>query len=122
MNTGQLIKEVFESRGMTKAAFADDINYSRQNIYPVFGRDSIQTNLLHKICLSLKYNFFKHLSDEVEVLLDGNGHSAALDTPDHMFKTMKVKSEINQIRDENNHLQKQIKLMEELLVQYRSKS
>lgn len=58
-NLGKRIEEVFDKSGMTKTAFADKIGYSRNNVYNIFNRKTIDLNLLKKIGSVLDYNFLE---------------------------------------------------------------
>jgi len=58
---GQLIKERFEASGMEATQFAKLINKERSNVYNIFQRESIDTELLKKIGQVLRYDFFVDL-------------------------------------------------------------
>jgi len=58
---GQIIKERLEAQKMEVTEFAKRINRERSNIYNIFQRDSIDTNLLKIIGQVLEYDFFQHL-------------------------------------------------------------
>ena len=49
IHIGQQVKLVLETRGITVTEFAKRINKSRENIYSIFTRKSIDTGLLAKI-------------------------------------------------------------------------
>jgi hypothetical protein len=55
---GKLIRAVFDTSGMTITALAKKIKTTRQNVYGIFERDSIDTFLLVKISKELKHDFF----------------------------------------------------------------
>lgn len=57
---GKKIEEIFKKSGMTKTAFADKIEYSRNNVYNIFNRKTIDIKLLKKIGNVLDYDFLKH--------------------------------------------------------------
>lgn len=59
VNIGEEIKRVLESSEMTVTAFAKKINMERTNVYDIFKRSSIDTQLLNKIGQVLNYNFFE---------------------------------------------------------------
>ena len=59
---GQQIKLVLETKGISVTEFARRINKSRENIYSIFTRKSIDTGLLAKISEVLDYDFFKPFS------------------------------------------------------------
>ena len=79
---GQQIKIVIEQKGITITEFAKRINKSRENVYSIFTRKTIDTGLLAVISDVLDYDFFKNLS-----------------------KTYKaIESELQEIREQNEFL------------------
>ena len=64
LNLGNKIKEIFDSKGITVVEFAKRINTSRENVYAIFHRVSIDTYLLARICDVLDYNFFELVTPE----------------------------------------------------------
>lgn len=58
LHIGEEIKKVFDKSGMKVQAFADKINYSRQNVNGIFKRSSLDTDLLLKISNVLNHDFF----------------------------------------------------------------
>jgi hypothetical protein len=58
---GQIIKEKLDASKMEVTVFAKAINKERSNIYNIFRRDSIDTELLKKIGQVLDYDFFQDL-------------------------------------------------------------
>jgi transcriptional regulator with XRE-family HTH domain len=79
VNIGQKIKEVFETRGITVTEFARRINKSRENMYSIFSRKTIDTGLLLAISRVLDFDFFKlyshsnyFLQEEVQKLKEEN--------------------------------------------------
>ncbi len=46
---GKLIQKAVKTRGLTVTEFADQIHYSRRNVYQIFEKDNIDTDLLDKI-------------------------------------------------------------------------
>ncbi len=55
------MKAVLETKGITVTEFAKRINKSRENVYSIFTRKSIDTNLLSKISEVLEFDFYKPL-------------------------------------------------------------
>jgi hypothetical protein len=68
VNIGQQIKLVVESRGITITEFAKRINKSRENVYSIFSRKTIDTGLLSTISRVLDYDFFSHFSSKYQEL------------------------------------------------------
>ena len=66
VNIGKQIKDVFDKKGFTVTEFARRINKSRENVYSIFKRKTIDTGLLTTISIILEYDFFKlyNLSNE----------------------------------------------------------
>jgi len=79
-HVGQQIKAVVELKGITVTEFAKRINKSRENVYSIFNRKTIDTGLLSKISEVLAFDFFKPLSKStyelekvVQALREENG-------------------------------------------------
>ena len=79
IHIGNQIKSVLESRGISVTEFAKRINKSRENIYSIFTRKTIDTGLLQSISRVLEYDFFMHLSathyilnEEIQLLKEEN--------------------------------------------------
>lgn len=54
---GEIIEKVFKDSGMTKKALAEKIGYSRNNIYNIFTRKTLDIGLLKKLGEVLNYDF-----------------------------------------------------------------
>lgn len=57
---GQIIKEVVEKRNYKVTTLAKELGTTRNNIYDIYERDSIDTYLLNRIGHILEYDFFEH--------------------------------------------------------------
>lgn len=66
MHIGEAIREELEKQGKTVVWLADELSYSRTNIYKIFNRPSIDTAVLRRISLALQTDFFKICSEEME--------------------------------------------------------
>ena len=62
---GQLIRDELKQQGRTVTWLAKAINCDRTNIYNIFERESIDTNLLIRISKALNRNFFEILTQEL---------------------------------------------------------
>jgi hypothetical protein len=62
IHIGQMIKARLEETGMKKSEFARRINRTSQNVYDIFQRKSIDTDLLSTISHILDCNFFEPYS------------------------------------------------------------
>lgn len=62
IHIGKKINQVFQKKGMTISEFGRRINKSRENVYDIFKRKTIDTGLLSQISDVLDYDFFQHLT------------------------------------------------------------
>lgn len=67
MHIGQLIKQELEVQGRTVVWFARNMSYSRTNIYKIFERSSIDTDVLLRVSMVLEVDFFKLYSEYLKV-------------------------------------------------------
>lgn len=65
MHIGQIIRQELEDQGRTVVWFAQQLSYSRTNIYKIFDRASIDTDVLLRISLILGVDFFEVYSKEI---------------------------------------------------------
>lgn len=67
MHIGQRIREVFDSRPKTFGikAFCQQLYCTRSNLYDIFSRQTIDSELLRRISEILEHDFFQDLSDEM---------------------------------------------------------
>jgi hypothetical protein len=72
IHIGEKIKNVLDSSDISVSDFARKINKSRGNIYSIFSRETIDTNLLLKISNVLEYDFFMLFSFSSKNLLEKN--------------------------------------------------
>lgn len=64
MHIGQRIKEVMHQKNVSVIAVAKELSCERTNIYNVFERENINTDLLRRLSLVLNHDFFRELSKE----------------------------------------------------------
>ena len=69
MHIGQMIQNRLKETGMKKTEFARRINITSQNVYDIFKRKSIDTNLLMTISETLNYNFMEPLAMKCQGLV-----------------------------------------------------
>jgi transcriptional regulator with XRE-family HTH domain len=68
IHIGKIIKQKVEASGMNKSEFGRRINTSPQNVYGIFKRKSIDTDLLSKISDVLETDFFLYYSKSVNIV------------------------------------------------------
>ncbi|MFL5730006.1 MAG: hypothetical protein ACJ75J_11015 [Cytophagaceae bacterium] len=74
-NIGSKIKGVVGKKGMTVSEFGRRINKSRENVYSIFKRKTIDTGLLVTISKVLEHDFFQYytsLPADIQKLKDEN--------------------------------------------------
>lgn len=59
LHIGEKIKEVFDNTNLKVVEFAKRLNTTRENVYDIFKRKSIDTQMLHDISQILNYDFFQ---------------------------------------------------------------
>ncbi|MBO6117999.1 MAG: XRE family transcriptional regulator [Bacteroidales bacterium] len=64
MNIGERIKEVMTQKQRGVTWLAKNLPCERSNVYYIFRRSSIDTELLQKLSKLLDHDFFKDLSEE----------------------------------------------------------
>jgi DNA-binding Xre family transcriptional regulator len=65
IHIGKLIKREMIQQGLKPGELAERIWVTRTNIYNIFERESIDTELLKRICKALHTNFFSPLAEEI---------------------------------------------------------
>ena len=63
---GHLVRQELERQQRTVAWFAKSISCDRSNVYDIFSRRYIDTELLERISRALGRNFFKDLADYMD--------------------------------------------------------
>jgi transcriptional regulator with XRE-family HTH domain len=71
IHIGKKIKEELYKQGISVSTFAKRINRSRNVVYDIFERESIDTALLNKIGLILRIDFFSLYSEQKEYRKEG---------------------------------------------------
>jgi hypothetical protein len=74
-NIGSKIRGVVEKKGMTVSEFGRRINKSRENVYSIFKRKTIDTGLLVTISKVLEHDFFQYYTSmpaDIQKLKDEN--------------------------------------------------
>ena len=64
---GQQIKAELVNQGISISDFARSINCSRPNVHDIMKRSSIDSELLMRISRVLHVNFFKRMSDQIDL-------------------------------------------------------
>jgi transcriptional regulator with XRE-family HTH domain len=64
INIGFKIKEIAESKNLSQEDLGKLINKTKQNVGDIYKRESVDTELLLKLCEVLKFDFFDLLYEE----------------------------------------------------------
>ena len=71
IDMGRMVEDVFRqlksrNRKCNVTWLATRLNCDRRNVYDIFRRSTIDTQLLAQICLVLEHNFFQDIAEMVE--------------------------------------------------------
>jgi plasmid maintenance system antidote protein VapI len=64
IHIGEMIHNEILKQHITVVKFAKLLNCDRTNIYRIFKRKSIDVDLLERICIILKVNFFEQYNND----------------------------------------------------------
>jgi len=121
IHIGQKIEEIVRLKRFPIVEFARKINTTRNNIYNIFSRESIDTELLRKIGEILEYDFFQLLSKSnnyiinetnVEVVQEHNSKYKSVD----LLNEMNFKKMILLLQKENEQLKERLSDKEDIIV------
>jgi hypothetical protein len=109
---GKKIEEIVRVKRIPIVEFAKQINTTRNNLYNIFNRESIDTELLRKIGVILDYDFFLFLSKiekgYEQCYANKSGKQSSLHSP-------RI-AELRKLEDKIHHLEKEIEQYKERLV------
>jgi len=72
IHIGEVIKETVHQKKMNVTEFAKKINYTRRNVYKIFNKSSIETEVLVKISEVLNENLFIRFLTNKEIASYGH--------------------------------------------------
>lgn len=116
LHIGKLIRKHLEELGMTKSEFARRLDTSPQNIYGIFKRKSIDTELLKNISTILNYDFFQYYASGALFVSEERapyGKERVVSALDLQREMEKLKKEYDVVRNENSYLKEIVQLMKE---------
>lgn len=78
IHMGEMVERVFREKSagdpkMSVKAFADWLHCDRRNVYDIFRRSTIDTQLLTSISILLEHNFFDDVSKLIQAEIDRLG-------------------------------------------------
>ena len=111
---GDLIKKTLSDRKMKLKDFAEELGMARQNIYRIFEKNSIETDLLIRISSVLNHNFFQYLDNQTLGITNGHHHVAGhVKSPGLEVELETCQNELRLAKKEIDYLKKIIELLEE---------
>lgn len=66
IHIGKVIEKVLRDQGKTVTWFARSLYCDRTNVYKIFQRESVDSEMLYRISKILAHDFFKYYSKELE--------------------------------------------------------
>lgn len=116
IHIGKKIKEELYQQKISVSVFAKKINRSRNVVYDIFERESIDTDLLNKISKILNCDFFSVYSSQKEYALDKvknfNVNDPAVLYGKHAEELDALKQQNEILLNEISYLKKIISLLE----------
>ena len=70
IHVGELIKERLKEEGKSVVWLAQELGCHRTNVYNIFEKSSLDTNILRRISIIMQYNFFDYLQDDTQKQID----------------------------------------------------
>ena len=111
VHIGNVIHEVYDAKGMKMSEFAKRIGTVRQNVYKIFERESINTDLLEKISQVLEHDFFQNYVQK-------ENKPGAANEDEATYKTTAIKKLEQQLEEkqmEIERLKKELELRERVI-------
>lgn len=112
IHIGKKIKEELYKQGISVSAFAKNINRSRNVVYDIFERESIDTALLNKIGFILRIDFFSVYSEQKEYKKEG---IVPLHVKDEKVNYNTVTEQIKSLEKENEALQNEVAYLKKII-------
>lgn len=117
LHIGKVVRKHLEELGMTKSEFARRLETSPQNIYGIFKRKSIDTQLLKEISTVLNYDFFQYYTTAALVVHEEKANYGGKDKVftalDLQREVEKLRKELEILKNENQYLKEIHQLMKE---------
>jgi hypothetical protein len=110
VHIGSIIKARAKALRVGPTELGIKIESSKQNVYGIFKRDSIDSELLYRICIALEHDFFQYFSEWVTKELMVVGIDSA-----HVSSKTELPQRSEDIARENAYLRRLNALLEEKL-------
>ena len=110
IHIGSLIKSRAKELRIGPTELGAKINTSKQNVYGIYKRESIDTGLLQKLSQALDFDFYRYYSDILQVDNAPNGDVKCAECAQ---ESTQLKSKIEELKKENTLLNKINSLLED---------
>lgn len=114
IHIGKLIKQRLEEIGINKSELARRINTTPQNIYGIFKRTSIDTDLLRQISHVLEFDFFQYFEQEYLVVQEARPHYKTKSPKNRAKSVAELKIELDKCLKELELLKKENTYLKEI--------
>jgi len=112
IHIGKKIKDELYRQGVSVTVFAKKINRSRNVVYDIFERESIDTDLLNKIGKILNCDFFSLYSTQKEYVSEKTKNFYAGEIAPHYGKQG---DEIKSLQKQNEVLQNEVTYLKKII-------
>lgn len=68
LHIGELVKSQLKKRGIRTSWVAEQLNYHRNNLYKMFQKEWVDTDLLMKISILINHDFFADISRYYQIV------------------------------------------------------
>lgn len=109
LHIGKIIKERAEDLGIGPTKLAALVNTSKQNVYGIFKRSSVDSELLHSICIALRHDFFRYYTG----LKDHSKEDIPYDNS-ALITLRKMKDELSQTKHQLKDAQEKIDMLKQI--------
>ena len=113
VHIGKLIKQSVKERGITVSEFARRINTSRENVYGIFKRQSVDTTLLQKAGKVLGKDFFGYYQSEANTVV--KEPAVAYGKKNATENTESAQSKLQLLQNEIATLKKELQLKDKII-------
>lgn len=115
VHIGAKIKDRLYELGMSRVEFARRINKTRNVVYDIFKRESIDTNLLVNISKVLDFNFFEFYSEALQEVKQPETTLGRVADTELQYKLRQTESHLEQVQENNALLKKLNAVLEDQL-------
>lgn len=70
IHVGELIRERLKEEGKSVVWLAQELGCHRTNVYNIFEKNSLDTNILRRVSIVMQHNFFDYLQEDTQKQID----------------------------------------------------